>query len=553
MCSTIKYLQNQGLKLLYRFFGFASKQQLLYQKTMHSPRKSWLESLQAFLHPRVITMLFFGFSAGIPILLIFSSLSLWLREAGVSRSAVTYFSWAALGYSFKFIWAPLTDIMPLPWITSKLGRRRSWILLSQVMIIIAIISMAMTDPAQGQSALTVMALACVLLGFSSATQDIVIDAYRIESAGKALQAMMSSSYIAGYRIAMILAGAGTLYMAQSFGTTKDVYLYTAWQKSYLLMALAMIIGIITTLMVSEPKVETQDLRQDSDTQELLIIFGFFVLCVLAFVGVFYLTGTPATHVKATLKSILHNKALSAFLVEGIRLALACMSVLGVSRLLAFIYADASITVQKMYLHPIQDFFLRHKNKGVWFLLAFIGIYRMSDIVLGVISNVFYQDMGFTKAHIAMVSKTYGLIMTLVGGFLGGIFAMRFGLIKSLLWGAILSSLTNLLFIVLAHSGADLWLLTGVISLDNLSAGFASAAFIAFLSALTSIKFTAMQYAIFSSIMTLFPKIIGGYSGSMVESMGYGAFFLMTTLLGVPVIYLIFKIRHFNVVDELTQD
>lgn len=517
---------------------------------MNFQTKSWLKTADAFFHPRVMTMLFFGFSAGIPILLIFSSLSLWLREAGVSKSAVTYFSWAALGYSFKFVWAPLADMLPIPLITKTLGRRRSWILLSQVMIIVAIVAMAMTDPAQSQNALTVMALACVLLGFSSATQDIVIDAYRIESAGKELQAMMSSSYIAGYRMAMILAGAGTLYLAQWFGTTKDVYVYLAWQKAYLIMALAMVIGIITTFIVPEPKA-SEIYKKEQNTQELLAIFAFFVFCVLVFVGVFYTTGELATPIKKRLQDILFNKALSSVTVETLRLIMACFSVYLFTKVLSHFYKGASETIERMYLQPIQDFFKRHKDKGVWFLLAFIGFYRMSDIVLGVISNVFYQDMGFTKANIASISKTYGLIMTVAGGFLGGLFAVRFGLIKSLLWGAILSSLTNLLFIGLSQTGDNLWMLTGVISLDNLSAGFASAAFIAFLSALTSIKFTAMQYAIFSSIMTLLPKVIGGYSGSMVESIGYGYFFFFTALLGMPVIYLIYKIKTFNVIDDIS--
>ncbi|MCB1757288.1 MAG: MFS transporter, partial [Gammaproteobacteria bacterium] len=158
----------------------------------HVDATDWRTTLRVFLHPRVVTMLFLGFSAGIPLLLIFSSLGLWLREAGIERSAVTFFSWAALGYSFKFVWAPLVDQLPLPLLTRWLGRRRGWMLLSQGSIVLAIVWMAMTDPAEGSRQLTLMALAAVLLGFSSATQDVVIDAYRIESAERKLQAMMSS-------------------------------------------------------------------------------------------------------------------------------------------------------------------------------------------------------------------------------------------------------------------------------------------------------------------------------------------------------------------------
>ena len=181
---------------------------------MHSAEKrSWSEAFGAFIHPRVITMLFMGLSAGIPILLIFSTLSIWLREAGVDRSTVTYFSWAALGYSFKFVWAPLIDRLPFPVLHGILGRRRSWLIIAQGCIIGAILWMGLTDPAQ---TLTMMAFAAVALGFASATQDIVIDAYRIEAADTDLQAMMSSAYIGGYRIGMIVAGAGAPTIAGLF-------------------------------------------------------------------------------------------------------------------------------------------------------------------------------------------------------------------------------------------------------------------------------------------------------------------------------------------------
>ena len=221
--------------------------------------RSWLETAKAFKHPRVITMLFLGFSAGIPILLIFSSLGLWLREAGVSKSSVTFFSWAALGYSFKFVWAPLVDKLPIPALTKILGRRRSWMLLSQIAIIGAILWMAQTDPTNPES-LTMMALAAVLLGFSSATQDVVIDAYRIESADSNLQTLMSSTYIAGYRIGMLVAGAGALYLASYFGSDKGSYNYQAWQYSYSLMAGVMLIGVGTTLLIKEPEARTNEVK-----------------------------------------------------------------------------------------------------------------------------------------------------------------------------------------------------------------------------------------------------------------------------------------------------
>ena len=195
-------------------------------------------------------------------------------------------------------------------------------------------------------------------------------------------------------------------------------------------------------------------------------------------------------------------------------------------------------VEEGYVAPVRNFFDRYGTKFALLLLALIGLYRISDIVLGVISNVFYQDLGFSKNQIASVVKTFGLIMSLLGGFVGGIFTKRFGVYKMLLWGAILAAGTNLLFLLLAHIGANMPMLYLVISADNLAAGLASAAFVAFLSSLTDISFTAVQYAIFSSLMTLIPKVLGGYSGGMVDVMGYSGFFIFTTLIGVPVLYIV---------------
>ena len=199
-------------------------------------------------------------------------------------------------------------------------------------------------------------------------------------------------------------------------------------------------------------------------------------------------------------------------------------------------------VQQTYIAPIKDFFVRYGGKTALVILLLVGFYRLSDIVLGVVSNVFYLDMGFSKNVIAGITKSFGLAMILVGGFLGGMLTVRFGVLSILFLGAFLSSVTNLLFMVLAGSGTDVTLLAMVIAADNLSAGIATTAFIAFLSSLTSISFTAVQYAIFSSIMTLFPKLIGGYSGTMVSAFGYEKFFLLTAVMGIPVLFLVWLVR-----------
>lgn len=498
---------------------------------------TWHETLRAFGHPRVVTMLFLGFSAGIPILLIFSSLGLWLREAGIERSAVTFFSWAALGYSFKFVWAPLVDQIPLPMLTRLLGRRRGWMLSSQCMIVIAITWMALNDPAQGSNQLTLMALAAVLLGFSSATQDVVIDAYRIESADRTLQAMMSSAYIAGYRVGMLVAGAGALFLASYLGSEKDAYVYDAWRLTYLSMAAFMLIGIATTLLIPEPNCENAKRTHYSavDYSRFLILF---LLSIAGFIVTFYFTSSPAALTRETLTGLLANEPLAGFLTEAIRLFVALL----VAGAVAWFFVRYGLVKRSMvystYVEPVEDFFHRYGQKLAWLLLLLIALYRISDIVLGVISNVFFQDLGFSKVEIAGIVKTFGLFMTIAGGFLGGLLAIRYGVMRILFLGAVLSAVTNLLFSWLATLGHNISMLYVVISADNLSAGLASAAFIAFLSSLTNISFTAVQYAIFSSLMTLFPKLLGGYSGSMVDNLDYPIFFTLTALMGVPVLFLI---------------
>jgi PAT family beta-lactamase induction signal transducer AmpG len=480
-------------------------------------------------------MLFLGISAGIPLLLIFSSLSLWLREAGVDRSAVTYFSWAALGYSFKFVWAPLVDKLPLPLLTKMLGRRRAWLLLSQLMIMLAISMIALIDPAT--DTLSAMAWAAVFLGFWAATQDIVIDAYRIESAETDLQTLMASSYIAGYRIGMLLAGAGALYLASYFGSTKSVYSYQAWQTTYLIMAAVMLIGVLTTVFIEEPH-ERESEELVHSIKDYVSFFALFFVVVASFITVFYISGELTQTAKLNLSGLFGNNNLASFLVELGRFTLA----LTFAGIVAKIFVSLGIVQQQQvsqtYIAPVKDFFDRYGLSLALLLLALVGLYRISDIVLGVITNVFYQDLGFTKPVIASVVKSFGLGMTILGGFLGGLLAIRFGVMKILFLGAVLSALTNLLFMLLAQVGHDITMLYVVIAADNLSAGLASAAFIAFLSSLTNISFTAMQYAIFSSLMTLLPKILGGYSGTIVESIGYEQFFLITAVMGIPVLILI---------------
>lgn len=509
--------------------------------TTASAPRDWGTTLRAFFQTRVIAMLFLGFSAGLPILLIFSTLSLWLREAEVSRATVTFFSWAALGYSFKFIWAPLVDVMPLPGLSRWLGHRRGWLLFAQLMIIGAICAMALNDPSQQ---LTLMAMAAVWLGFSSATQDIVIDAYRIESAEPELQALLSATYIAGYRIAMLVASAGGLKLAAYFGTTQENYIYTAWQQTYLCMAAIMLVGVTTTLLVPEPKVQRRQLnfKQASDYLRFLLLF---MLIVGPFAGSFFLSANWSAELGAYIGTVSGlGENFGAFMGGTARFALAIIIAAMAGNLAVRIGVASRQQLRQTYWEPLADFLKRY-GKAALLILALIALYRISDIVLGVISNVFYYDLGFTKDQIAEIIQTFGLLMTLLGGFIGGIMSMRFGVMPILFLGAVLAAATNLLFAFLATAGPNETVLIAVVAADNLSAGIASAAFVAYLSSLTNISFTAVQYALFSSLMTLFPKLLAGYSGSWVDNIGYINFFILTAVLGIPVLLLVYLARRYT--------
>lgn len=505
-----------------------------------SSARSWQQVVDIALRPGTLKLLFLGFSAGLPYALIFSTLSFWLADAGVDRAAITFFGWATLGYSFKFVWAPLVDQLPLPWLTPVLGRRRAWLLFAQLAIVGVLLWMSSIDPVAGDGALVMMALAATALGFSAATQDIVIDAYRIECADDDAQTLLATLYMSGYRIAMITSGAGALYLATGFGATDGTYVYAAWQKTYLTMAWLMAVGIATTLIISEPEVERT--RDDWKPVDHLRFVLSFALAVLALILVYRLTGAWADVASARLAELFGNRHLGALPVVTLRLLTALAAALGV----LFACIRTGVVAEKMvyrsYIEPVAEFFRRYGMRLALLLLALIGLYRISDIVLGMIANVFYYETGFSKNDIATASKIYGLIMTILGGFIGGALALRFGVMRLLYAGAIFCAATNLLFVGLHYIGPELWALYIVLSFDNLAQGLSLSVFIAFLSSLTNVSFTAIQYAIFSSFMTLLPKVIGGYSGTIVNAVGYPAFFTFTALIGVPIIWLVWRVQ-----------
>ena len=415
-------------------------------------RKFWLD-LAVYLRPEPLRMLFLGFSSGLPLLLVLGTLSFWLREAGVDLRTIGFLSWVGLIYGFKWVWAPAVDCLRIPLLTTLLGRRRSWLLLSQTALIASLCGMAFSDPAQSLSATALLALCCA---FSSATQDIALDAYRIESAPPEKQAALAAMYQTGYRLAMIWAGAGALAVAAWAAGAEQGYSAAAWRTAYLVMAGSVTVGWLTVLLSPEPKHPKE--------------------------------AKPAAEKEP-------------FLVSAAA--------------------------------PFRNFFERF-GKGAFLVLLLIATYRISDIVMGVMANPFYADMGFTKEEVAAVSKVFGVVMTLAGAFAGGVVTMRIGVLKTLFVGAVLSAGTNLLFCALSQIGHSLLFLILTVSADNLAAGLASAAFVAYLSGLASSAYSATQYALFSSLMLLLPKFLAGFSGVLVESVGYGGFFVMTAAMGAPV-------------------
>ena len=497
-----------------------------------------MESLSSFKYlfkRKFAHMALLGFSAGIPYFLIFSSLSLWLGQVGVEKSSITYFSWAALGYSFKFLWSPLVDRLPLPVLSNWLGKRRGWLLLTQLLVISAIIWMALIDPANGSSALTFMAFATVLLGFSAATQDIVVDAWRIEAANEKDIAILSSVYFIGYRTGMILSGAGALLLVSAFGSTNENYLYSAWRNSYLIMSAFMGVGVLATFIIKEPQVNEPDFQ--FETKDYFSVLLIFIFAVISFILVYSSFGSIEGDFKSYLRSLFSNSAFISFLIIFIKLSGSFVLALLIGKVVYKSKFVNKTMVRSTYVEPVKDLLIRHK-KYVWLLVGIICLYRISDIVMGVVANLFYQEMGFDLNEIASIVKTFGVFMTLTGGLLGGFAVVRFGIIKVMIVGAILSALTNLLFMIMAYTGKSILFLVFMISADNLSQGFALTAFISFLSLLVNKHFTAVQYAMFSSVMTLFPKILGGYSGGMVDAMGFANFFLMTAVIGIPVVWML---------------
>jgi MFS transporter, PAT family, beta-lactamase induction signal transducer AmpG len=432
--------------------------------SINHQNKSWVNILKTYTQWRTLRMLGLGFSAGLPLLLVLGTLSFWLREAGIDRTTIGFLSWIGLMYGFKWVWAPLVDRLPIPFFSHRIGRRKSWLILAQLFVILGLLGMTQADPVLN---LSILVWSALLVAFGSATQDIALDAFRIESASAEEQGALAAAYQTGYRLAMIWAGAGALWLAARAQGESAGYDLKAWHIAYGWMAASMLPGIIIVLISKE----------NAPT----------------------ITKTSPKNPVAWLK--------------------------------------------EAFFQPFAEFIGRYGWYAI-LILSLIAVYRISDVVMGIMANPFYVDMGYTKDEVAATSKVFGVIMTLVGAFIGGGLTIRFGILRILMLGAFLSAVSNLLFAWLATVGHDLYGLIFVISADNLSSGIASAAFIAYISSLTNIQYSATQYALFSSMMLIVPKWLAGFSGMFVDHFGYQQFFVFTAIIGMPVFILIYFVEKF---------
>ncbi len=462
-------------------------------------------------------MFVLGFAAGLPALLVFDTLSIWLREADLSLKAISLFSLATLATAMKFLWAPLVDRTRVPFLTKWLGHRRSWMLVSQVVIIIGLWLIAGTDP---KANLGLMALFAVMVGFASANQDIVIDAWRIEAADDSRQGPMAAAYQWGYRVAIVVAGAVPLILAEAVN----------WNFSYTVMATLMLVGMAAVLLApreAEHRVRPVDIG-DTPARPVLEVFEWGVrLLILVLGGLLVGSGLAgsADFIAAILKPLgaaSTAEAMQKAWESDAKVWYQLLSVLAgfAAIVVAAQKAPGVKTRPGAYLsgalgQPLSDFMGRY-GKVAGLILALICLYRVSDFVIN-INGAFYIDLGFSKLEIAEIRKVFGVVMSVLGIAAGGFAVARLGLMKALIVGGFAGTLSNLAFAWLATQGHSIPALMIAIAFDNIGGGIAGTCLIAYMSSLTSSGFTATQYALFSSLYALPGKILASQSGAIVES------------------------------------
>ena len=426
-----------------------------------SPLNRWRQSCLVYTDRRVLALLFFGFSSGLPLALTFGTLSLWLAEVGVSKTTIGLFALMGTPYTFKFLWSPFVDRLSLPYFTRRLGRRRGWAIVTQLALMATIAGLGATNPAAHPGLTALLAFA---VAFWSATQDIVIDAYRVEILEEPQFGAGAATIVLGYRVGMLVSGAGALYLATFVG----------WFTTYVIMAALMVVGIVAVLVNPEPKVKKS--RESLDQEE---------------------------RVAAYLRARPHLRGYMA-------------------KALSWIYGAV--------ISPFAEFVGR---RGWFWILLFILLYKFGDALAGVMGNPFYVELGFTKIQIANFSKAFGLAATIIGGVIGGLIVNRMGILKSLLICGLLQMVSNLMFAALAAAGNSTTMLALTIAIENLSGGMGTAAFVAYLSSLCNVAYTATQYALLTSLMAFGRTLLSSSGGWLADHMDWISFFVLTTVAALP--------------------
>lgn len=486
----------------------------LNDRTSSEPSKR-AQGLEVYLDRRVIAVLFLGFSSGLPILLILKTLSAWLADVGIDKSTIGLFGPVLIPYTFKFIWAPFMDRLPLPGFTTLLGRRRGWLVATQLCLMAAIFGLGQTEPTVD---IFMTALLAFLVAFFSASQDIVIDAYRIELLSEDKQGAGAANVVTGYRLGMWVAGAGALYVADLAG----------WSTAYTVMAFLILIGVATVLLLPEPEIDEQR-ALDEERQNAAAFaaresgdqgLGRHLPLAVA-IGLGLLIGLligDSYGLRAGVVGALLTAALFAALT---------------------ILFGRSSAFRQGAIDPFRDFFERNGLTIALVILAFISLFKASDVLLTLMANPFYLETGFTKSQIAWVSGSFGFFVTFAGSYLAGLLIYRIGIMTSLWISGILMMASNLMFALQAYVGADYALFHLTILVENLSGGMGTTAFVAYLASLCNRRYTAVQYALLTSFMQVLGKlVIVPSSGFLVEGIGWINFFVLSSIAGLPALALL---------------
>lgn len=416
------------------------------------PGGRWSETARVYLEPRILGVLLLGFASGLPLALTGGTLTMRLAEAGVETAAIGFFAWVGLAYGWKFLWSPVVDRLPLPLLTRRLGRRRGWLLATQLALALAVLLLGSAAPEAGLARVAVLA---VLVAFLSATQDIVIDAFRVELVSADRQGAAAAMLVIGYRLAMLASGAGALLLAEWYG----------WSLAYAAMAGLLLASVAVTLALPEPVV-----RPDLAGPE------------------------PG--------------------------------------------GSVGRWIEQAVVAPFAEFFARNGAAGALLILLFVVLYKLGDALLGALTSPLYVGLGFSKTEVAAIVKSWGLLAVLLGGLLGGLVVRRLGLLPALWICGMAQLASNLVFLLLWAAGHDNRVLALTITVENLAGGMGTTAFVAYLSSLCNVTYTATQYALLSSLMAQARTFLAGFAGVLQAWLGWPGFILLTAGAALPGLLLI---------------